>query len=325
MTPRRAWAACGMPQGEKGIQNIRKRGMEKRRSKAAKEICFDVAVDTQKKALSSSSAKKNELSVEELIGKGKPRVGYRLKSSQLDKARLKKLADRQKFDDAYIAATNEWHGLVTSGRSGGKLDGTTATAVAMRYASTLPVGSPKLTARSLYNAYRDGRCGIACPRKGFSPAIPSEMVQSVADYASLKQVAGDEQPPRKLDQVAMATVKGTRFEQALSNPGQCQYFLKRVREKMGEISFISTACREAVDDRRWQYLTNTNLSTWFEGYVSALVTHRFLPEGARYKDLSKEQLDICAFILHPMLNGDESHQKLSNEGEKAGGLEPMYM
>jgi hypothetical protein len=91
--------------------------MEKRRSKAAKEICFDVAVDTQKKALSSSSAKKNELSVEELIGKGKPRVGYRLKSSQLDKARLKKHADRQKFDDAYIAATR-MSGTASSRREG---------------------------------------------------------------------------------------------------------------------------------------------------------------------------------------------------------------
>ena len=146
------------------------------------------------------------------------------------------------------------------------------------------------------------------------------MVQTVADYAALKQVAGDEQGPRQLARVAMASVKGTKFQSSLSTPRQCQYFLKRVRE----ISFISTACRQAVDDRRWQYLTNTNLATWFVGYVSNLVTHGFLPESARYMDLSKEELKICAAILARTCNGDESHQKLSNEGDKAGPRASVY-
>ena len=52
------------------------------------------------------------------------------------------------------------------------------------------------------------------------------MVQSIADFASLKQVAGDEQQPRQLARVAAAAVKGTMFEKALTTPGQLQYFLE---------------------------------------------------------------------------------------------------
>jgi hypothetical protein len=149
------------------------------------------------------------------------------------------------------------------------------------------------------------------------------LVQAVADYATLKQAAGDEQQPRQLARVAKATVSGTAYEAAMNSPNQVGYFLRRVRE----ISGISVALREAVDDRRWMYLTHSNLTIWFGGYVDCLVDHKFLPE--RYRgmgyDPEADPIQIADAILARMLNGDESHQKLSNEGDKSGPRATVYV
>ena len=109
---------------------------------------------------------------DELPGSGHPKQGFRLKPNQVQATLSKKKLLHAAYDAAFIAATNEWHNLVSSGRSGGQKDGTTAKAIAQRYSASLPAGSPKLTARSLYNAYREGRCGRVCPKRGFSSAIP---------------------------------------------------------------------------------------------------------------------------------------------------------
>ena len=165
MPPRQAWEACGQPNGEAGIQNIRRRGLQERKLKAARQICFDVALERDGKKQSALEQDSEGPPTDDKLGKGKPQKGFRLKPSQLEKVRSQKLSDRFQYDAAYIAATTEWHKLVTSGKAGGKKDGTSAQAIAERYAATLPVGSPKLTARSLYNAYRDGRCGQVCPKR----------------------------------------------------------------------------------------------------------------------------------------------------------------
>jgi hypothetical protein len=153
--------------------------------------------------------------------------------------------------------------------------------------------------------------------------MPDARVQSVADFAVLKQAAGDEQQPRQLARVAKATVMNTGFDKLLSSPNQASYFLKRVRE----ISYLSVALREAVDDRRWKYLTSSNLTVWFGGYVDCLVDHKFLLEkfrGIGY-DPEADPVELNAAILARMLNGDESHQKLSNEGDTQGSRATVYV
>lgn len=92
---------------------------------------------------------------DELPGSGHPKQGFRLKPNQVQATLSKKKLLHAAYDAAFIAATNEWHNLVSSGRSGGQKDGTTAKAIAQRYSASLPAGSPKLTARSLYNALEE--------------------------------------------------------------------------------------------------------------------------------------------------------------------------
>ena len=253
---------------------------------------------------------------------GVPQKGYRLSTGQLAKQKSVDVHAKAAFDRAYIAATLEWSQMVREGKCG-KGD-KCADAVAERHAKTLPAScTRKLTGRSLKSALEQGRCGKPPAVPGPKRSMPEMLVQAVADYAMLKQAGGDEQQPRQLARVAKATVSGTGYDALLSSPNQVGYFLKRVRE----ISGISVAMREAVDDRRWQYLTSSNLTVWFGGYVDNLVEYGFLPEECRGMgyDVEADPIFIQEQILARMLNGDESHQKLSNEGDKSGSRATVYV
>ena len=317
MDARSAWTACGKPKGESGIQNIRVRGMKARGKMGYEASMFDVAV-------ARGEDLETPLPQEEGEAKriGVPEKGFRLSTTQLHKQKSIDVQNRAAFNEAYVAATLEWQQMVREGKCG-KGD-ICADAVANRFANTLPAGCKfKLTGRCLKNALAQGRCGKPQAARGPQKIIPDALVQAVADYATLKQAAGDEQQPRQLARVAKATVSGTAYEAAMNSPNQVGYFLRRVRE----ISGISVALREAVDDRRWMYLTHSNLTIWFGGYVDCLVDHKFLPE--RYRgmgyDPEADPIQIADAILARMLNGDESHQKLSNEGDKSGPKATVYV
>ena len=318
MDAREAWQACDCPKGESGIQNIRKRGMQLRRTPAiiTPEIIAPEIITPEDTVATTCATEAACTTV------GVPQKGFRLNTSQLAKQNSIDAHAKAAYDRAYIAATLEWQQMVREGKCG-KGD-SCADAVAARYANTLPVScTRKLTGRSLKGALAEGRCGQAPAARGPKRSMPATLVQAVADFAMLKQTVGDEQQPRQLARVAKATVSGTGYDALLSSPNQMGYFLKRVRE----ISGISVALREAVDDRRWQYLTSSNLTVWFGGYVDCLVDHKFLPEkyrGMGY-DPEADPMVIAAAIAARMLNGDESHQKLSNEGDARGPRATVYV
>ena len=317
MDAREAWQACGCPKGESAIQNIRKRGMDARGKKCHEAAVHELALarDKERAVLPATEPMDMETTV------GVPAKGFRLSTSQLSKERNIKAANKDAYDRAYVAATLEWQEMVRSGKCG--RGDSCSDQVAFRHTATLPAGCKKITGRSLKNAVAQGRCGQPPAARGPKRGLPEALVQAVADYATLKQAAGDEQQPRQLARVAKATVLGTGFDALLSSPNQVGYFLKRVRE----ISYISVALREAVDDRRWQYLTSSNLTVWFGGYVDALVDRRFLPECCRGMgyDPKADPITIAAQILARMLNGDESHQKMSNEGDARGPRATVYV
>jgi hypothetical protein len=321
MDARDAWKVCGCPRGEGAIQNIRKRGLA-----ARAKLCEKVVQDVMREVVSEREQPGEDLpepepESESESGKGVPARGFRLSSGQLSKQRTLDHASRTAYAAAYVAATNEWQQMVCSGKSG-KGD-KCADAVAHRHANQLPAGCKKLTGRMLKNAYLNGTCGVPPAGRGPSHSIPDKLVQAVADFAALKQATGDEQQPRQLARVTKASVVGTAFEGQLASPNQMSSFLKRVRE----ISYISVALREAVDDRRWQYLTSSNLTVWFGGYVDELVNHKFLPEqyrGFGY-DPHADPIEIADELAARMLNGDESHQKLSNEGDRRGPRATVYV
>ena len=318
MDARAAWNACGCPRGEQGIQNIRQRGMSARGKKGVEAALISLALSRDQQWQESSLPPPDEGASE----KGVPEKGFRLSTCQLQKQKSIATAARAAYDAAYVAATLEWEQMVRSGKCG-KGDAS-ADGVASRHANTLPAGCKmKLTGRSLKHALQQGRCGKPPGVHGPQRVIPHALVQAVADFATLKQAAGDEQQPRQLARVAKATISGTAYEAFMSSPNQVGYFLKRVRE----VSGISVALREAVDDRRWQYLTSSNLTIWFGGYVDNLVDHKFLPAWCRGMgyDPHAAPIEIAENIKARMLNGDESHQKLSNEGDKRGPRATVYV
>ena len=321
MAPRAAWEACGCPRGEAGIQNIRARGMNARGEKAHESTLQAIASERDNQPAADAVLPATEPIETTATALGVPQKGFRLSTTQLAKERSIMAANKAAYDRAYVAATLEWQQMVLSGKCG--RGDSCSDAVATRFSNTLPIGCKKITGRSLKNAVAQDRCGQPPAARGPKRGLPSALVQAVADFATLKQAAGDEQQPRQLARVAKATVLGTGYDALLSSPNQVGYFLKRVRE----ISYISVALREAVDDRRWQYLTSSNLTVWFGGYVDNLVDHKFIPECCRGMgyDPKADPITIAAEILARMLNGDESHQKLSNEGDKRGPRATVYV
>ena len=293
--------------------------MQGRRLKEVKKIAHLQSLGLVDEVLGSAAVlAPPHVEVTPAKGKGQPVKGFRLTSTQAGKQKDLKAAARADYNVVYAAATAEWSEMVRSGKCSKHSD--SANAVAARYQSRLPSGY-KLTARSLYSAMAAGRSGQTPAQRGVKSIIPQKLVEAIADFSSLKQTVGDEQQPRQLVRVAVAAVKGTNMDGYFDHGGRAARFLLRVRE----LSHISVACREAVDDRRWQYLTNTHLSNWFKGYIDCLITHKFLPESARGMDIHNMSLEIALDILRRMFNGDESHQKLSNEGEGRGPRSYVYI
>ena len=239
VAPRVAWERCGMPNGEAGIQNIRKAGKKLAATRAA-----DLAEQEEEMQKRTAGP-----------GKGHPAAGFRLRPDQLKSQLQMKRAAAAAWDKVYMEATEKWALLYREGKTGkGELS---ADGVAFSFKDAVPDGY-KLTGRMLKNALAQGRSGVAQRKPGPKAAIPQEMVDVVGTYASMKQLGGDEQTPRMLGRVAKAAVAGTPFEGRLASVNQCNYFLQRVRQSTS----LSTKTNCVVDDRRWQWLTSTNLLVW---------------------------------------------------------------
>ena len=321
MPAREAWEACGRPNGPGGIQNVRKRA-RLLREKAAAPTPMEVV--TAVEVTRPSPASPEEIVVTaggEANSDANPpsrvQPAFRLSSNQVVKQSVANLKMKAEFDAIYIEATAEWRDLVASGKSGrGDM---CADAVAARHAARLPVGCElKLTGRSLKNALAAGRAGKAPAKRGPTSAIPDEFVQSIAEHAQLQQIEGDEQKPRQLIQTALASAKGTRHEENLRLLSQRRTLLRRVRLEHG----LAVSASVAIDDRRWQWLTSSNLTTWFRGYIKSCYDWSYIPEIPE---------DIFEIIIIPpekaarMGNGDETQQKLTNEGFKSGSLSHAYI
>ena len=304
MKPRTAWELCDEPGGEKAIQNIRKRGFAARAPGAANAIAVAVAVEVFDEQEPGSKERRRQET-------------FRLNSDQVKKQETHAKSVKAQFDEVYAAATQEWSDMVAKGTNG-KGDAS-ADGVAARFRQQLPADCLyKLTGRSLKNALASGRAGTAPRPRNHRPAIPAAFVESVAQFAQLKQLNGDEQKPRFLVQAAVASAAGTVHEAHLTTQSQKQYLMKRVRKEM-EMAVVTS---KAIDDRRWQWLTSTNLTTWLKAYVESLVEWKYLPG---VPDNIYEIMVIPEDKLAYMANGDESHQKLSNEGITAGPCSRVYI
>ena len=253
MKPREAWELCGEPGDEAGIQNVRKRGAALR-DRQQLVLPAPAGADSTGDAAGKNATTPGS--------SGRKKETFRLKTAQVKKRELALAEIKQAFDVVYAAATKEWETMVAQGTNGkGELS---ADGVAARFREQLPEGCYfKLTGRSLKHAVAEGRAGRAPGPRNHRPHVPEAFVQSIAQFAQMKQLNGDDQKPRQLIQTAVASAAGTVHESLVSTQSQKAYFLKRVRREME----IAVAVSKCIDDRRWQWLTSTNLTTWMRGYV----------------------------------------------------------
>ena len=312
---RDAWKACGEPGGEKGIQNIRKRGRAALKKKKAEEAALRVAAPpAQPPAQPACNVRKSG-------GRGNPSKNFRLSTSQLIKKKQDKDELDAAFNEVYADATQEYADLVSAGKTG--KGQRTAADIANHHNERLSErDTRRLTARQLQRAVKEGRAGQARKKPGKASQVPEPLVKSLANYAQMQQIGGDEQGPRALKQTALAAVKGTRYEHMFSKPSQLDYLLRRVVFAPGSELHQATSC--IIDDRRWNWLTSSNLYRWFEGYLQALHAAGFIDDAPDTSDVTRV-VEIDVERARRMLNCDETHQKLSNEGEKSGSRATAYI
>ena len=307
MSARDAWELCGEPNGATGIQNIRKRA---RMLKAAVPVPV-VTPATRSRAETPAAAPP---ATEKPARK---KETFRKRSDQVAKLASADASVKAAYGKIYAAATQEWLEIVSKSKN--ERGAVSAASVAARYSAQLPAECKRrITARSLYNAIAQNRVNVAPRNPGPRAKVPSTIVQASAEFCQLQQIAGNEQKPRQVMQSTLAAVKGTMHEAHLTTPSQRAAFLRRVRLEFG----LATQASVTIDNRRWLWLTSTNLATWFEGYIKCLAEWKFI-NGI--PDNKFEVIVISLDKLARLLNGDESHQKLSNEGEQRGSRANTYV
>ena len=172
---REAWARCGRPHGEAGIQNIRKRGHRLRTSTPAAP---PVAA-----AVDAAAADRGK---QQGPGKGKPAKGYRLKPTQLKVEQEKQQLAREQWEQVYAEATTGWAARIAAGKVGRGHQ----TAADFAAGFEVPADCKPITGPMLKHAVSEGRAGQAPKKRGPSSGIPDALVNAVARFAQLKQVAG---------------------------------------------------------------------------------------------------------------------------------------
>ena len=298
------------------MQNIRKRAARLKKKGVAREAVTTAAAAA---ATPAPSPVPPQTTTAQDSTSGAPRKSpaFRLRPDQVQKQVQKKAELKAAFDQVYVDATNEWCEMVRTGKCGkGALS---AAGVAETFNAKLPAECTKrLSGRALLNAVREGRVGEVPGVPGRKPRIPAVFVQSIAEYAQMQQIAGDEKKPRALAQAAVASVAGTNYEAELQTASQRAYLLRRVRLEFG----LGVSTSVLIDDRRWKWLTSSNLTVWFAAYKLILFQWGFIPH---IPDDIYELIEIAMEMLLRMVNGDESHQKLSNEGESSGPRSHVYV
>ena len=181
------------------------------------------------------------------------------------------MEDEELRKEAHKAAQAEYVEAFCTGTLGqGEF---TAAAIAARASENLPEGCKPITAGALKAQFCRHKKVVSPKKPGPRPVLPGALVKSIAGYAQLQQAEGNEQKPRFLAARAVAAVKGTSHEERLISKSQKQRLLSRVKR---ETAGLSTATAVAVNDRRYRWLTRTNLRRWFVGYIACLRQHKFL-------------------------------------------------
>ena len=192
--------------------------------------------------------------VEPLIkGKNGEAVAFRMRADQVDKQDVADKRLKRIYVDALKSSTAEYK----QQQSGA---GVMAPAVAARYNTTLQeyTGAKLLTGQAIRHHVASGWAGLSPPGKGPKPAVPQIVVDLLSTHASMSQINGNELKPRAIRCSSAALVNGTTLAQHLHSKQQRSKFLKRLRQ-----SGLRAVPKVICDNRRWMYLTYTNVNRYF--------------------------------------------------------------
>lgn len=296
---------CGPKPHE--LQNVRKRVREERERRATAAADAAAAQRAQKKRKPSKEPNAN--------AKEKPNHNLRHTVHQVDVINEAKHKWKHATIDAYKGATTAYQALLAVKRKRG--DGG-ADDIAERFNAELPADAKPLTGQSTKNQVIAGRAGLSPVRPGPARSLPQVAYDTVATFIQMRQISGDEQKPRALSRAAKAALKGTQWACKVETSDQIKRVLQHVREDHADL--ISRGKKCTVDDRRWLWwTTHSNLSTWYDGWKEFLLEAEFaedksqkLPGGRTAEITTPPQK------LRRIMNSDETHHKLSNEGDRGG-------
>ena len=336
MAPVQAWESASRPgkNRQAGLSNIRARVKRARRDAPA--LCDAAAQhdDNPGSCADPSSHVDNEdvaatpvaaTTEQPLAGALKVRRNgevavYRLKSSQVDKKAAATARQKRAFIDALKESSAEY---AKEQQSGGR-NGTTpssAAAVATVYNEKLPRDVQLLTGGRIYNHVRAGLAGCSPPGKGPKPVVPKVIVDLMSTHASMSQINGNELKPRAIRQAIAALVSGTTLEQHLKSKQQRSKFLKRLRQ-----SGLTAVPKVICDNRRWMYLTYKNVDRYFDGLKYFYISEGFGEDTPEVQlDGSTSELTFSDYMKRRLSIGDETHQRMSNCGDKSGSRATTYV
>jgi len=245
---------------------------------------------------------------------------FRLRTDQVDKLKAADQLQNRAYVEALKAASVELEQQRrTGGPNGSKA--MSAAKVAAKHNAALPADVKRLKGGRIYNHVAAGRAGLSPPAKGPAPIIPKAVVNSLSTHISMSQINGNELKPRAIKSTILALVQGTTLEQYTKSKQQRAKFLKRLRE-----AGLRAVPKVLCDNRRWMYLTYTNLDRYFDGWKYFLLSTGFGEDETEIQpDGSTAEISISSFMKRRLSNGDETHQRLSNVGDKGGSRATTYI
>ena len=245
---------------------------------------------------------------------------FRLRTDQIDKKKAAEQLQSRAYVEALKAASAEFKQQQrTGGPNGSK--GMSAARVASKHNEALPADVKRLKGARIYDHVAAGRAGLSPPAKGPAPIIPKAVVASLSSHISMSQINGNELKPRAIKSTILALVQGTTLEQYTKSKQQRTKFLKRLRQ-----SGLRAVPKVLCDNRRWMYLTYTNVDRYFDGWKYFLLSSGFGEDETEIQpDGSTAEISISRFMKRRLSNGDETHQRLSNAGDKGGSRATTYI
>ena len=137
----------------------------------------------------------------------------------------------------------------------------------------------------------------------------------------MSQINGNKLKPRAIRCSIASLVNGTTLAQHLHSKQQRSKFLKRLRQ-----SGLRAVPKVICDNRRWMYLTYTNINRYFDGWKYFVLSHGFAEDEIEVQlDGSTAEVTISEYMKSRLTNGDETHQRRSNVGDKSGTRATTYI